>query len=220
MAQIVLKVTAVAGIQLVRSDTVADHASRYEVVPVYAQHRPIKAKPYPDNPPIAAMRAIAGRTAPGADPHAAIPAGKLSTPAPTIPLTRLKMSCVTDASPPPPPPPVVDEVGDSALSDDDDDASADVMHRTVGRRAVVDCRLDVPSNLVSTTTTAIGGRTEGQRRPTGGCRCGVTKDVTDGKKIAANNVVISKRWNTLAVVVLVVVVIVILERLVVGSSVV
>ena len=39
-----------------------------------------------------AMRTTAGSVADGAFPNAATPAGKLSTPAPTIPLTKLKTS--------------------------------------------------------------------------------------------------------------------------------
>ena len=81
------------------SDIVADHASRYDFVFVYAQHRPINANPYADNPPINAINDTAGITPDGASAKAAIPAGNVKTPAPTIPFTRLKMSCVTVASP-------------------------------------------------------------------------------------------------------------------------
>mmetsp|Transcript_35577 Transcript_35577/g.86098 ORF Transcript_35577/g.86098 Transcript_35577/m.86098 type:complete len:268 (+) Transcript_35577:674-1477(+) len=109
VAKIVLSVTAVAGSQLVFGETVADHASLYEDVLVYAQHRPINANPYPDNAPIIEISATAGTTADGALANAAIPAGRLRTPAPTIPLTKLKQSCVT--------------VAPSVASSDDDDFS-------------------------------------------------------------------------------------------------
>mmetsp|Transcript_8563 Transcript_8563/g.18256 ORF Transcript_8563/g.18256 Transcript_8563/m.18256 type:complete len:83 (+) Transcript_8563:1255-1503(+) len=47
-----------------------------------------------------AMRAIAGNMADGALPKAEIPAGKLKTPAPTIDLTKLKISLGMVAVPP------------------------------------------------------------------------------------------------------------------------
>lgn len=51
---------------------------------------------------MSAMNAMAGYIAEGALPYAAIPAGKLSTPAPTIFFTRLNISLGMDAVPPPP----------------------------------------------------------------------------------------------------------------------
>lgn len=50
--------------------------------------------------PMSVMSAVAGITALGALPNAAIPAGKLSTPAPTIDFTRLKTSLGIEAVPP------------------------------------------------------------------------------------------------------------------------
>ena len=97
IAEMVLNVTAHAGIQLDFSETVALQASRYDSVLVYAQQRPMRAKPYPESPPMMAIKATAGITALGADPHAAIPAGRLRTPAPTMPLIRLKINSVTVA---------------------------------------------------------------------------------------------------------------------------
>ena len=58
---------------LVFSPIVLLHASRYELAPVKAQIRPMREKAYPDNPPIVAMNNVAGRTADGASPNAAIP---------------------------------------------------------------------------------------------------------------------------------------------------
>lgn len=66
---------------------------------VYAQHRPIKANPYADKPPIIAISDTPGITPVGPLANAAIPADNDSIPAPTILLTKLKISCVTVASP-------------------------------------------------------------------------------------------------------------------------
>ena len=73
MAKEVLKVQLAAGMILVFSPIVLLHASRYELAPVKAQIRPMREKAYPDNPPIVAMNNVAGRTADGASPNAAIP---------------------------------------------------------------------------------------------------------------------------------------------------
>jgi hypothetical protein len=58
-------------------------------------------KQYPEIPPKSAMRMDAGRTADGAFANDAMPAGNESTPAPTIHLTRLKISLDIVAVPPP-----------------------------------------------------------------------------------------------------------------------
>jgi len=57
----------------------------------------MRENPYPDRPPMTVMRIAAGIIADGALPKADIPAGKLSTPAPTIDLTRLKIMPVIGA---------------------------------------------------------------------------------------------------------------------------
>lgn len=49
----------------------------------------MRLKLYPDKMPMVAMRMVAGRTADGALPKDAMPAGRESTPAPTIDFTRL-----------------------------------------------------------------------------------------------------------------------------------
>jgi len=61
----------------------------------------MRAKPYPDSPPMMAMRVTAGIIADGAFPKAAIPAGRPRIPAPTMLLTRLKVRFVMEALPPP-----------------------------------------------------------------------------------------------------------------------
>ena len=63
--------------------------------------------------PIRTMRTAAGRAALGALPNATMPAGKPRTPAPTMPLTRLKMSSGTVAVPP-----LVDDGSAAAASAD------------------------------------------------------------------------------------------------------
>ena len=78
-----------------------------------AHTRPINAKPYADAIPISDIKSMAGYMAEGALPYAAIPAGKLSTPAPTILLTKLNTSLGIDAVPPP--------------DDDDDDDDVDEL---------------------------------------------------------------------------------------------
>ena len=49
--------------------------------------------------PMMAINTVAGSRAPGAFPKAAMPAGKLNTPAPMILLTKLKISLGMDAVP-------------------------------------------------------------------------------------------------------------------------
>jgi hypothetical protein len=61
---------------------------------VIAQILPINANPYAEIEPIRVISNTAGTIAEGALPNAAIPAGKDSTPAPTMDFTRLKMSFV------------------------------------------------------------------------------------------------------------------------------
>ena len=62
-----------------------------------------------------AMSTTAGRTAEGAFPKAAIPAGKPKTPAPTIFFTRLNTSCEMVAVPPD-----IDGGDDDEVDSDDD----------------------------------------------------------------------------------------------------
>lgn len=65
-----------------------------------AQTRPMREKQYPEIQPKSAMRIDAGTTAEGALANAATPAGRESTPAPTMFLTRLKISLGIVAVPP------------------------------------------------------------------------------------------------------------------------
>ena len=82
---------------------VTSHASEYDVAPVILQILAIKLNVYPDIVPIIVINAIAGSNAPALLPNAAIPAGKLKTPAPIILFTKLNISFDIVAVPPPPP---------------------------------------------------------------------------------------------------------------------
>mmetsp|Transcript_57359 Transcript_57359/g.139940 ORF Transcript_57359/g.139940 Transcript_57359/m.139940 type:complete len:337 (+) Transcript_57359:680-1690(+) len=81
--------------------TVASQASAYDIVFVLRQTRPINPKVYAEMTPINVMSTDAGIIADGALPNATTPAGKLSTPAPTILLIKLKTSLGIVAVPPP-----------------------------------------------------------------------------------------------------------------------
>jgi hypothetical protein len=61
----------------------------------------MRPKPYELRHPIPMISATAGRTALGALPNAAMPAGIARTPAPTMDLTKLKISCEMVAVPSP-----------------------------------------------------------------------------------------------------------------------
>lgn len=100
-AKKVLNVVEIAGIQAVLLPTDRLQASLKLVAPsVYAQTFPIIANPYADKMPIPVIKERAGNKADGELPKAAIPAGKLSTPTPTMALTKLKTSLGIVAVPP------------------------------------------------------------------------------------------------------------------------
>lgn len=97
----VFNVTLHAGIQLDCFETELLQASRYVDVPVKEQARPIKPNPYALRQPIRPINKTAGTTADGALPNSAIPLGNVKTPAPTIPLIKLKISSEIFAVPVP-----------------------------------------------------------------------------------------------------------------------
>jgi len=116
VANTVFRVTLQAGIQEVPSETLALHALRKVVVLVKLQTRPIKANPYELRQPMTVMRATAGTTADGALANAAMPAGSVNTPAPTIDLTKLNTSCEMVAVPSPTAAPSADDPSSKAPS--------------------------------------------------------------------------------------------------------
>jgi len=99
-AEQVLNVHAATGMMEVLEPTVFSQASMYDDASSMAHTRPMSEKQYPETPPMSAMRMDAGSTAEGALAKAAIPAGRESTPAPTMLLIRLKISLDMVAVPP------------------------------------------------------------------------------------------------------------------------
>lgn len=89
-----------AMIQAVDFPRVLFQASAYEVAPVMALTRAIMENVYAEVAPMSTIRKVAGINADGALPNSATPAERLRTPAPTMHLTRLKISFGMVAVPP------------------------------------------------------------------------------------------------------------------------